>query len=141
MRSWAISRSRSAFSDRDMAAYSEQVASGERQVRAVQSIEVELLDAFTLQAAAEIAGHGGSDHATCFDIVVEALEHVGEPGGHFGAAEARHLQDALEVRHRHDAWHHRHVDAGGRGLVAKAQEVVGLEEELGDAAVRTGIDL
>ena len=47
----------------------------------------------------------------------------------------------LEVRHRHDARHDRHVDAGRRRVVAEAQEIVGLEEELGDAAVGAGIDL
>ena len=33
------------------------------------------------------------------------------------------------------------MDAGCRGAVAEAQEVVGFEEELGDAAVGAGIDL
>ena len=92
-------------------------------------------------AAALVAGHGGGDHAAGFDVVVEALEQAGEPGRYLGAAQACHLQYALEVRHRHDARHHRHVDAGRRRLVAEAQEVVGLEEELGDAAVSAGIDL
>ena len=33
------------------------------------------------------------------------------------------------------------MDAGRRGVVAEAQEVVGLEEELSDAPIGAGIDL
>ena len=124
-----------------MAADSQEMAGREGQVGAIERVEMELVDAFALQAAAEVAGHGGGDHAAGLDVVVEALEHLGQPGRHLGAAQAGHPGDALEVRHRHDAGHDRHVDAGRRGVVAEAQEIVGLEEELGDAAVGAGIDL
>src|SRR5260221_8183479 len=90
MRSSAISRSCSAFSVRDMAADSQEMAGRERQVRAVQGVEVELLHAFALQAAAEIASHGGGDHAAGFDVVVEAPEHLGQPRRHPWAPPARH---------------------------------------------------
>src|SRR5438477_10143529 len=110
MRSWAISRSGVALSVRVMAAHSEKMAGGKGEVGAVQRVEVELLDAFALQAAAEVASYRGGDHPAGFDVVVEALEHLGEPGWHLGAAQARHPGDALEVRHRHDAGHDRHLD-------------------------------
>src|SRR5690242_12217227 len=141
MRSWAMWRRRSAFSVRVMAADSQQVAQRERQVRAVQRIEMELVDALGIQAAAEIPRDRCGDHAASLDVVVEAVEHVGQPTRHLGAAQAGHLLDALEVRDRHDARHDRHVDAGLRRGLAEAQEVVALEEELGDAAVGAGIDL
>src|SRR6185312_15016640 len=141
MRSWAIWRRRSAFSVRVMAADSQQVAQREGQVRAIERIEMELVDALGMQAAAEVARDRGGDHAARLDVVVEAGEHVGQPRWHLRAAQPGHLLDTLEVRDRHDTRHDRHVDAGLRRGLAEAQEVVGLEEELGDAAIGAGIDL
>ena len=60
------------------------------EVGAVQRVEMELVDAFGLQAAAQVARDGGGDHAACLDVVVEAVEHVGQPGRHLGAAQAGH---------------------------------------------------
>src|SRR5476649_778009 len=141
MRSCAMARSWSAFSARVMWAYSQQVTDREREVRAVQRIEVKLLDAFVAQAAAEIARDGGGDHTPCLDVLFQSLEHLGQPRRHLGTAQARHLGDALEVRDRNDAGHDRHRDAALGGMVAEAQEIVGIEEELRDAAVGAGIDL
>src|SRR6266404_341664 len=109
------------------------MAGGEGEIGAVQRVEMELLDAFALQAAAEIAGDGGGDHAARLEIVVEAVEQFREPWRYFGAAKTGNSRHSLEVRHRHDARHDRHVDSGCGRAIAEAQEVVGLEEELGDA--------
>src|SRR4051812_37298518 len=119
MRSWAIARSWSAFSARVMWAYSQQVTDRERKVRAVQRIEMKLLDAFVAQAAAEIACDRGGNHAPCLDVLFQPLEHLGEPRWHFRAAEGRHLGDALKIRDRHDAWHDWHRDAALCSMVAK----------------------
>src|SRR5258708_18131093 len=101
MRSCAMARSWSAFSARVMGLltgpYSQKMADREREVRAVQRIEVKLLDAFVAQAATEVACDGGSDHAPRLDVLLQSLEHLGEPGRHLRAAQARHLGDALEV--------------------------------------------
>src|SRR6185436_3765123 len=101
MRSWAIWRRRSAFSVRVMAADSQQVAQRERQVRAVQRIEMELVDALGMQAPTEVAGDRGGDHAARLDVVVEPVEHGGEPARNLRPAQAGHLEDALEVGDRH----------------------------------------
>ena len=93
------------------------------------------------QAPAKVARDCGGDHAARLDVVIEPLEHLGQPGRHLGLAEGGNLGDALEVRHRHDAGYDRHVNASRGRVVAEAQEVVGIEEELGDAAVGAGIDL
>src|SRR6185437_5284835 len=98
MRFCAIERRRSAFSLRVMAADSQQVAQREGQVRAVERVEMELVDALGMQAAAEVAGDRGGDHAACLDVVVEAVEHVGEPRRDLRAAQAGHPLDALEIR-------------------------------------------
>src|SRR4051812_19524076 len=98
MRSWAISRSRSAFSLRCMAAYSKQMAGRKGEIGAIERVEMKLVDTLALQAAAEVTGHGGGDHATSLDVVVEAVEHLGQPRRHLGAAETCHPGDALEVR-------------------------------------------
>ncbi len=107
----------------------------------VQRIEMELVDAFIAQASAKIARHGGGDHAPRLDVLLEAVEQAGEPCRHLGAAQAGHLGYSLEVRDRHDARHDRRVHPRRRGAIAEAQEIVGVEEELGDAAVGAGIDL
>jgi hypothetical protein len=102
---------------------------------------VEVVEALLLQLGAHLGGHRAGDQATGLGILVQAVEQVGQPAGNRSLAGGRHLLQAVEVGHRHDARHDRNGDPRGARLVDEAQEGVDVEEELTDAQGRAGVDL
>ena len=111
------------------------------QVGAVHGVEVEIGDAVIDQIEHLFGGDRGSDQLARRRIVVEAVEAIGEPGGHRGAGARGEILGLREILHRQDAGHDRDVDAGRAHAVEIAEIKTVLEKELGDRARRAGIDL
>ena len=119
----------------------EQMADRVDQIGAVHGVEVEIGDAAVDEIEHLLGGDRGGDELAGGRIVIEAVEALGQPIRHRGAAARRERLGLLEILHRQDAGHDRHVDAAGAHPVEIAEVVVVLEEELGDRARRAGIDL
>src|SRR5213079_2691508 len=73
--------------------------------------------------------------------LIEAFEQLVEPDGERRAAALRKAPGRRDVRYGQDARYDFDVHACLGDLIAEVQEAIGGEEELGDRAVRTGIDL
>ena len=103
---------------------------------------MELLDAFAVQAAAEVAGHGGGDHAARLDVVVEALEQIAasQPGTLEPQRPAIFVMpwkfDTGMMPGTTGTWM-----PAAAALSRKRRKSSEVEEELGDAAIGAGIDL
>ena len=63
------------------------------------------------------------------------------PGRDRGAARRGHALQLREIRDRQYPRHDRHLDAGGAGAVAEAQEHIDVEKELRDRAAGAGVEL
>src|SRR5262249_11982303 len=119
----------------------EQVTHRVDQVGAVHGVEVKVGDAAIDEIEHLFGGDRGGDELARGGILVEALEPLGEPVGHRRAAARGKRLGLLEVLHRQDAGHDRHVDAACAHAIEVAEVEVVLEEELGDRACGAGIDL
>src|SRR3954468_16995566 len=115
-------------------AHAEGVADREGGLRAVQRIEMKLVDAMPLQQVHLLDGHCGRDHLARLGVVLEPVEAVLEPVRDARAAALGEARDLREARDRQDARHDGRVDAARRALVAKAQEHLRVVEELRDGA-------
>src|SRR6202165_2382273 len=122
-------------------ANTEQMADGEHEVRAVHGVEMKGIDAVLGEFLHLAGGDGGGHQFAGVGIVVEALEFLREPVRHGGAGARDKIAGLLEVVHRHDAGHDRNGDAAGANPVEIAKIEVVVEEDLGDGAGSTGIDL
>src|SRR5689334_10963687 len=121
--------------------YAERVADRIGEFRAVQRVEVELLDAVTLQGVHLLDGHGGRDQLARVGVVLEAVEAMLEPLGDRGAATLGELGDLRKARDRQDSRHDGRVDTARRATIAEAQERVRVIEELRDRPRGTRVDL
>ena len=65
------------------------MADGQRQLGAVERVEVELLDPGGAQQPAFLGGDGGREQPAQLGIGVRSLEEAGQPVRHRGAADAR----------------------------------------------------
>ncbi len=119
----------------------EQVAHRVDQIGAVHGVEVEIGDAAVDQVDHLLGGDRGRDQLAGGGVVVQAVEAFGEPIRHRGAGPLGKILGLLEVLHRQDARHDRHVDAARAHAVEIAEITVVLEEELRDGAGRAGVDL
>ena len=119
----------------------EQMADRVDQVGAVHGVEVEVGDAAIDEIEHLLGGDRGGDELAGGGVVVEAVEALGQPVRHRRAAARGEILGLLEVLHRQDAGHDRHVDAARAHAVEIAEVEVVLEEELGDRAGGAGIDL
>src|SRR5262249_793394 len=106
------------------------------QVAAVHGVGAEIGNARSGGTRHWAGGGGGRGGG---GILGGALEPLREPVGHGGAAARGKRLGLLEVLHRQDAGHDRHVDAACAHAVEVAEVEVVLEEELGDRARGAGI--
>jgi hypothetical protein len=95
---------------------------------------MELVDTLLLQGAHLLDGDARRDHLARLGIIVEAVEALGEPGGHRGAALFREALQLGKARDRQDAGDDNRLDARGRAAIAEAQVDIDVEKELGDRA-------
>src|SRR5688572_30017998 len=121
--------------------HAQRVADRVGQLRTIQRIEMELLDAVALQGVHLLDGHRRGDQLARFGIVLEPVEAVLQPVRDRGAAALGELRDLRETRDGQDARHDGRVDAARRATIAKAQEQIGVVEELRDGARSAGVDL
>src|SRR6266702_6473937 len=121
--------------------YAQHMADREHEVRAVHGVEMEGIDAMLGELLHLAGGDGGGHQLAGLGIVVEAVEFVGEPRRHGGAGAGHEVARLLEIVHRHDAGHDRNIEAAGAHAIEVAEVEVVIEEDLGDGAGRTGIDL
>src|ERR1700728_1709381 len=112
----------------------EQVADRVNEIGAVHGVEVKVRYAVIDQVEHLLGGDGGGDQLAGGGIVVEAVEAVGEPGRHRGAAARGESFRGLEILHRQNSRHDRDVDARGADPVEIAEIKIVLEKELGDRA-------
>ena len=117
------------------------MADRERQVRAVQGVEVEVRNPFGGEDPALLPGHHCRHELAPLRIVLEGLEQSGQPGRHASPAEAREAGDLAVVGHRQDPWDQRRFDAGPADPIAEAKKQLRVEEELGDGAARPRVQL
>src|SRR6187399_1619960 len=109
---WFISGTRHlAF---DARPHAERVTDGVGQLGAVQRVEVELLDAVTLQRVHLLDGHRGGDQLARVGVVLEAIEAMLQPLGDRGAATLGKPGDLREARDRQDSRHDGRVDTTRR---------------------------
>src|SRR5690349_6477568 len=121
--------------------HAERMADRVSQLRAVQRVEMELLDAVALQRVDLLDGDGRRNQLARLGVVLEAVEAMLQPVGDRGAAALGEFRDLREARDRQDARHDRRVDAARRATIAEAQEHVGVIEELRDRARSARVDL
>ena len=107
----------------------------------VQSIEVKLIDAVLTQLLHLLDGHIRGDHAARIRIILQSVEAAAQPIRHAGAAARGEAQQLRKARDGQDAGDDVDLDASRRAAIAIAQEQIRLEEELGDGAAGTGVDL
>ena len=117
------------------------MADGVDQIGAVHGVEVEIGDATIDEIEHLLGGDRGGNELAGGRVIVQAVETLGQPVRHRGAAARRERLGLLEILHRQDAGHDGHVDAAGAHPVEIAEVFVILEEELGDRTRRAGIDL
>src|SRR6185436_690816 len=79
------------------------VADREGEFRAVQRIEMKLIDAMPLQHVRLLDGHGGRDHFARLGVVLEAVEAMLQPVRDGRTAALRETRDLREARDRQDA--------------------------------------
>src|SRR3546814_3179578 len=70
------------------------------QVRAIEGIEMEAVDALGAQPLALFDGDRAGDELACAGVGVEAVEQLGHPAGHAGAAAGAELAELGEVGDR-----------------------------------------
>src|SRR5688572_17989405 len=109
--------------------YPERVADCKGQLRAVQRVEMELLDAVTLQHVDLLDGHRGRDQLARLGVVLQAIEAMFEPLRNARPATLRKSRDLREAGDRQDTGHDGRVDAARRATVAKTQEHIGVIEK------------
>src|SRR5262249_55902854 len=80
------------------------------QVGAIHRIEVEISDAAVDEIEHLLGGNRSSNELAGCGIVVEPLEAPSEPGRNGRAAPRRKAPRLLEVLHRENPRHHRHVN-------------------------------
>src|SRR6185437_4116643 len=119
----------------------QQMADRKHEVRAVHGVEMKGIDA-VLGELLHLAGRdGGGDQLAGLGVVVEALELVRQPRRHGGAGAGHEAARLLEIVHRHDARHHRDIDAARADAVEVAEVEIVVEEHLGNGAGGAGVDL
>ena len=101
---------------------------------------MELIDAVRTQHPALFSGDTGGNEFARFGFVIKAIKQISQPFRHACAGHSTKLFHRIEVCHRQNARHDRHVNAPGTGLVLKPQENIDVEKVLRDGAGRTGID-
>src|ERR1700687_6165653 len=119
----------------------EQMADGEYEVGAVHGVEMKGVDAVFCQFLHLAGRDGGGYQLAGLGIVIEAFEFFREPVRHAGAGAGDEIAGLLEVVHRHDAGHDRNFDAARANPVEIAKIEVVVEEDLGNGAGSTCIDL
>src|SRR4051812_33112876 len=102
-------------------AHAERVTDGVGELRAVQRVEMKLIDAVSLQRVHLFDGHGGRNQLARLGIVLESIEAMLQPLGNGRAAARREPGDLRETGDRQDARHDRCVDAARRAAIAEAQ--------------------
>src|ERR1700722_3658284 len=117
----------------------EQMADRVDEIGAVHGVEVKISDAMIHQIEHLLGGDRGGDQLAGCGIVVEAVEAVGEPGRHRGAATRRKGFRGLEILHRQNPRHDRDSDARRAHAVEIAEVKIVLEEKLCDRARGAGI--
>jgi hypothetical protein len=118
-----------------------QPAGRDRELGAIEGVEVELLDALGNQAPRLLGGDARGDQSLLLGMVVQAFEQIGEPVRHAGAAAFAEAPDLDEVVHGKNADRERRRDPGRDHAIAQAQHRIGIEAVLRDRAVGAGIDL
>src|ERR1700680_2788354 len=89
----------------------EQVADGVDEIGAVHGVEMKVGDAVIHQVEHLFGGDGGGEQLAGCGIVVEAVEAVGKPGRHRGAAARGKSLRGLEILHRQNPGHDWNIDA------------------------------
>src|SRR5690242_11912845 len=107
----------------------------------VESVEMEMAHAAGVELATQFRSDSRGDQLTCGWKVVETLEQRVEPLRYAGAAKVGEAAGGGDVGYGQDAWNDLGLDTRRGCLVAEAKEAVGREEELGDRAIRSSVDL
>src|SRR5579885_289808 len=121
--------------------HSEEMADRINKVGAVQGVEVKIGDALIDEVQHLLGGDRGGDQLARRRLLVEALETRGKPLRYRGAGARGEIPGLLEILYRENAGHDRDADAGGTHAVEIAKVKAVVEEELGDRARCTGVDL
>src|SRR5580698_1044274 len=95
----------------------EQVANRVDEIGAVHGVEMKVGDAVIDQIEHLLGGDRSGDQLAGGGVVVEAVEAVGEPGRHRGAAARGKSFCRLEILHRQNSRHDRNIDARGAHAV------------------------
>src|SRR3954470_5191744 len=98
------------------------MADGIRQLAAIQRVEVELGDAFTLERLHLLDRHSRGDESASLRIFIEAVEAMSEPFRHRCTTGSRHALELRKARDRQNARYDRSLNSRTRALVAKSQE-------------------
>src|SRR3984893_6241018 len=103
---------------------------GVNEIRAVHCVEVKGSDAAVHEIENLLSRDGSSDEFACRHIIVESFEPLGKPIRHRGATTRGKALGLLEILHRENSRHDRHVDAACANAVEIGEVEVVLEEEL-----------
>ena len=117
------------------------MADGVAQLGTIESIEVELANVAGVKPPAQFSRHGGGNQLPRGGAFIEPPEQGLQPPWDGRATQAAHPLHAGKAHDRHDAGDDLGSDARSGRLVAKAEEALGFEEELGDRAGGPGVEL
>ena len=109
------------------------------QVGAVHGVEVEIGHAAINQIDHLLGGNGGGDQLAGGGIVLEPFEPLGQPSRYRSAGAFGKAPGLLEILHRQDARHDRHIDAVRAHAVEIAEVKIVIEEKLRDGAGGAGL--
>ena len=93
------------------------------------------------QPVALVRGVVGPDVADRFGIILDGLDLLEKFVGNPGTAHLRETFDLFDTLDGHQAGENRHVDSHFGSPIPEGEEVVIVEEELGDEKTRAGVDL
>jgi hypothetical protein len=104
------------------------VADGQRQLGAVERVEVEFLHPSGAQQPALLGGDSGREQSAQLGIGVRPVEEAGQPVRHLGATDAREAFQLGVVGDGQNAGDDRHRNPGAARTVHKPQIRVHLEK-------------
>src|SRR5450759_1556787 len=116
------------------------MADGVGELRAVQRIEVKLLDAVPAQTLHLIDRHVRRDHTARLRVLVQPIEASAQPSGNGGTTALRKAQQLRKARDRQNSRHDADPITRCGATIAIAQEHIRIEKELRNGAAGARVD-